>query len=90
MPKTYNAESLSKIYARPSFASTLSAVPTFIVLGASFILLALVIVCFAAYKIKARRFEFSTAIWKFATLRIMIQSDPEDVEPDKRRPGLEP
>jgi len=53
-------------------------------------LLALSVACFAAYKIKARRFEFTTDIGSFASLRIMIQSGPEDAELDKGRPGLEP
>lgn len=48
-----------------------------------FVLLALVILCFAAYKIKAKRFEFSTAVWKFASLKITIVSD-EDPKPTKQ------
>jgi hypothetical protein len=62
---------------------------TLITLG-GFILLALGIVCFAAYKIKAKRLEFSTAIWKFATLRLTIVSTAEEVEPHDQRPELEP
>ena len=61
-----------------------------------FILLALSIVCFAAYRIKAKKFEFATAIWKFASLRITIMSAAEDTEPteatepEKPRPELKP
>jgi hypothetical protein len=38
------------------------------------ILLALGILCFAAFKIKAASFEFSTAIWKIASFSIKIRS----------------
>ena len=38
------------------------------------ILLGLGILCFAAYKIKAESFEFSTAIWKIASFSIKIKS----------------
>ena len=55
-----------------------------------FILLALSIVCFAAYRIKARKFEFSTAIRKFASLRMTILSAEEEVDPDNAKPGLKP
>ena len=55
-----------------------------------FILLALSIVCFAAYRIKARKFEFSTAIWKFASLRMTILAAEEEVDPDNAKPGLKP
>ena len=57
------------------------SVLTLIIPGA-FILLALVILCFAAYKIKAKRFEFSTAVWKLASIKISIVSD-EDPKPTK-------
>ena len=46
---------------------------TLVTLG-GFVLLALCIVCFAAYKIKAGTFEFITVICKFASLRITIKS----------------
>ena len=55
-----------------------------------FILLALSIVCFAAYRIKARKFEFSTVIWKFASLRMTILSTEEEVDSDIPKPGLKP
>lgn len=45
-----------------------------------FVLLALGIACFAAYKIKARTFEFTTAIWKLISLRITIMSAGEGVQ----------
>lgn len=60
-----------------------------IVLGV-IVLLALAIVCFAAYRIRARRFEVYASIWKFLSLRITILSGPDDVDRDKRRPDLEP
>jgi hypothetical protein len=47
------------------------------------VLLALTIVCFAAYKIKARKFEVSTSIWKLVSLRITILSSSEETEPDR-------
>jgi len=53
-----------------------------------FILLALSIVCFAAYRIKAKRFEFSTAIWKFASLKITILSAEDDAETSKQKPEV--
>ena len=63
--------------------------PTLIAVGA-FILLALSIGCLAAYRIKARKFEFTTSIWRFVSLRITIHSASDDTEPDKPRPELEP
>jgi hypothetical protein len=60
---------------------------TLIIPGA-FILLALVVLCFAAYKIKAKRFEFSTAVWKLASIKITIVSD-ENPQPAKQ-PTPEP
>jgi hypothetical protein len=38
------------------------------------ILLTLSILCFAAFKIKAESFEFSTAIWKIVSFSIKIRS----------------
>jgi hypothetical protein len=38
------------------------------------ILSALSIVCFAAYKIRAKSFEVSTSVWKIASLSIKIIS----------------
>jgi hypothetical protein len=46
---------------------------TLITLG-TVILIALSILCFAAFKIKAESFEFSTAIWKIASFSIKIRS----------------
>ena len=46
-----------------------------LVIPGIFMLLALVILCSAAYKIKARRFEFSTDVWKLASFKITIMSD---------------
>lgn len=43
-----------------------------------FILLALSILCFAAYKIRAQSFEFSTTIWKIASFSIKIRSPEID------------
>lgn len=54
-----------------------------LVIPGVFILLALVILCFAAYRIKARKFEFSTVIWKLASFKITIMSD-EDPKPAKQ------
>jgi hypothetical protein len=62
---------------------------TFIILGVLG-LLGLSVACFTAYKIKARKFEFTTGIGKVASLRIMIQSGPEDAAPDRARPELKP
>ena len=62
---------------------------TVITVGA-LVLLALSIVCFAAYRINARKFEFSTAIWKFASMRITILSAPDEDEPSRPRAGPEP
>jgi hypothetical protein len=50
----------------------------------TFILGALSILCFAAYRIKAREFEFSTAIWRLASFKITIKS-PQDSELSERR-----
>jgi hypothetical protein len=55
---------------------------TLITLG-TFILGALSILCFAAYKIKAKEFEFSTAIWRLASFKITIKS-PQDSELSKQ------
>lgn len=41
-----------------------------------FVLIALVVLCFAAYKIKARRFMFSAAVWKLFSFTLTITSDP--------------
>lgn len=59
------------------------SVLTLVVTG-GFTVLALVIPCFAAYKIKAKRFEFSAAIWKLASFKITIMLD-EDVKPASRK-----
>ena len=54
---------------------------TLITLG-TMLLLALSILCFAAFKLKAESFEFSTAIWKIVSFSIKIRS-PETA--DERR-----
>jgi hypothetical protein len=56
---------------------------TLITLG-TFILGALSILCFAAYKIKAREFEFSTAIWRLVSFKITIKS-PQDSQLSEQR-----
>lgn len=48
-----------------------------LVIPGVFILMALGILCFAAYKIKARRFEFSTSVWKLASFKITVISDED-------------
>jgi hypothetical protein len=55
---------------------------TIIAVGA-FFLVALSILCFAAYKIRAREFEFSTMIWRFVSFKITIRS-PEVIELGKQ------
>jgi hypothetical protein len=52
----------------------------------AFVLLALVVLCFAAYKIKAKRFEFSTAVWKLASIKITIMSDEEPKPAERTTP----
>jgi hypothetical protein len=54
------------------------------------VLLGLGIVCFAAYKIKARKFEVSTSIWKLVSLRITILSAAEEAEPKRPKAALKP
>lgn len=54
-----------------------------------FVLMVLSFVCFAAYKIKARRFEFSAAIWKVASLRITILSAAEEIQPARRPEAMD-
>jgi len=61
--------------------------PTIIAVGV-FVLVALSIVCFAAYRIKARKFEVKTSVWKFVSLTITILSADEDMEPGKPKPEL--
>jgi hypothetical protein len=53
-----------------------------------FVLASLSIVCFAAYKIKARKFEVAAAVWKFVSLRITIQSADDDTKPGTTKPEL--
>lgn len=50
-------------------------VSTPVILGVFAIIVALSILCFTAYKMKAKRFEFSSAVWKFFSLKIIIVSD---------------
>lgn len=48
-----------------------------VIIPGAFLLLALVDLCFAAYKIKAKRFEFSSTVWKLASIKITIVSDQD-------------
>lgn len=62
---------------------------TLITLGI-LILLALSILCFAAFKIKAESFEFTTAIWKIASFSIKIRSPKSAADqsaPTSQRPS---
>jgi len=56
---------------------------TLITLGI-LILLALSILCFAAFKIRAESFEISTVIWKIASFSIKIKSPESGRRPPDR------
>ena len=59
---------------------------TLITLGI-LILLTLIILCFSAYKIKAESFEFSTAIWRIASVSITIKSSKSNGSQEERSPN---
>ena len=58
-----------------------------VVLVGLLILAALGVICFAAYKIKAESFEFSTAIFKLVSFSIKIMSPEQRRKDEEEKSG---